>query len=164
MERPHERRRWSTNPGEASTHKSPFTGHTHRPCNPLGAIPPFPVESKCVHLARQPLIRTILWPTSVPGGKPTRAAVTVHESGRKRPPQQSFHRAQPPPLQSSRCHPSVPGGIKLFPPGTATAPAILSVPSLRSRWNQTASTWHTDHRLAILYGQPPFLVERQIQE
>ena len=75
MERPHERRRWSTNPGEASTHKSPFTGHTHRPCNPLGAIPPFPVESDCFHLAHRPLISYILWPTSVPGGK-TNSGVT----------------------------------------------------------------------------------------
>ena len=116
------------------------TWNTYRPCNPLGAIPPFPVESKCVHLARQPLIRTILWPTSVPGGKPTRAAVTVHESGRKRPPQQSFHRAHPPPLQSSRCHPSVPGGIKVHPPGTVCIPATTPDPSLRSRWNQSAYT------------------------
>ena len=159
MERPHERRRWSTNPGEASTHKSPFTGHTHRPCNPLGAIPPFPVESKCVHLARQPLIRTILWPTSVLAGKPTRAAVTVHESGRKRPPQQSFHRAQPPPLQSLRGQPSVPGGIKVRPPGTVYIPATTPDPSLRSRWNQTVSTWHTYRPCNPLGAIPPFPVE-----
>ena len=58
------------NPGGNVHPNSPSTGHSHRPCNPSGASPPFQVESKCVHLARQPLIRTILWPTSVPGGKP----------------------------------------------------------------------------------------------
>ena len=51
------------------------TWHTYRPCNPLGAIPPFQEESNCVHLAHRPLISYILWPTSVPGGK-TNSGVT----------------------------------------------------------------------------------------
>ena len=150
------------NPGGNVHPNSPSTGHSHRPCNPSGVIPPFQVESNLVHLARQPLIRTILWPTSVPGGKPTRAAVTVHESGRKRPPQQSFHLAHPPPpppLQSLRGLDCVPGRIKVRPPGTVCIPATTPDPSLRSRWNQTLSTGHS-HRPCNPSGAiPPFPVE-----
>ena len=63
------------NPGGNVHPNSPSTGHSHRPCNPSGASPPFQVESNCFHLAHRPLISYILWPTSVPGGK-TNSGVT----------------------------------------------------------------------------------------
>ena len=64
------------NPGGNVHPNSPFTGHTHRPCNPLGAIPPFQVESKCIHLEQYVSLQQRLILPSVPGGIKVRTPST----------------------------------------------------------------------------------------
>ena len=130
------------NPGGNVHPNSPSTGHTHRPCNPLGAFPPFPVESDCFHLAHRPLISYILWPTSVPGGK-TNSGVTKCDRGWY--PAESKRRWTQPPtaylfsnpgqssilsLQSSI--PSLPAGRPIVYPFSSNHQSFLLQPSIPS--------------------------------